>query len=116
MLCNDRLYNSLSWFGFSNKSGEPIRADILTTIIVLLFIIPGKLFNIIVHMCINDNNSELCFTGDLNAILPSISNIFLSVYALINFSTFHASLVKPIGWRPTFKVKRNVQICEVLKY
>lgn len=41
MLCNDRLYNSLSWFGFSNKSGEPIRADILTTLIVLLFILPG---------------------------------------------------------------------------
>ncbi|CAI6365712.1 unnamed protein product [Macrosiphum euphorbiae] len=82
MLCNDRLYNNLTWFGFSNKSGEPIRADILTTIIVLLFILPGN----------------------LNAILPSISNIFLSVYALINFSTFHASLVKPIGWRPTFKL------------
>eukprot|EP00102_Acyrthosiphon_pisum_P016810 XP_008187908.1 PREDICTED: bumetanide-sensitive sodium-(potassium)-chloride cotransporter isoform X1 [Acyrthosiphon pisum] len=82
MLCNDRIYNNLTWFGFSNKSGEPIRADILTTIIVLLFILPGN----------------------LNAILPSISNIFLSVYALINFSTFHASLVKPIGWRPTFKL------------
>lgn len=22
---------------------------------------------------------------------------------LVNFSTFHASLVKPVGWRPTFK-------------
>jgi len=49
---------------------------------------------------------HLILIGDLNAILPSISNIFLSVYALINFSTFHASLVKPIGWRPTFKVKQ----------
>ncbi|XP_050520398.1 solute carrier family 12 member 3 isoform X2 [Daktulosphaira vitifoliae] len=82
MLCNDKLYSKLSWFGFSTKSGEPIRADVLATIIVVLFIIPG----------------------DLNAILPSISNIILSVYALINFSTFHASLVKPIGWRPTFKL------------
>jgi len=43
MLCNDRIYNNLSWFGFSNKSGEPIRADILTTIIVLLFILPGTI-------------------------------------------------------------------------
>ncbi|XP_050441187.1 bumetanide-sensitive sodium-(potassium)-chloride cotransporter isoform X2 [Adelges cooleyi] len=82
MLCNDKLYNNLSWFGFSTKSGEPIRADVLATIIVLLFILPG----------------------DLNTILPSISNVMLSVYALINFSTFHASLVKPIGWRPTFKL------------
>lgn len=53
--------------------------------------------------CFMDSN--ISFAGDLNAILPSISNIFLSVYALINFSTFHASLVKPVGWRPTFKVK-----------
>ncbi|XP_025421487.1 bumetanide-sensitive sodium-(potassium)-chloride cotransporter [Sipha flava] len=100
MLCNDRLYNNLSWFGFSSKSGEPIRADILTTIIVLLFVIPG----------------------DLNAILPSISNIFLSVYALINFSTFHASLVKPIGWRPTFKLYNKwlslggAMLCVVLMF
>lgn len=53
MLCNDKLYNSLSWFGFSNKSGEPIRADILTTIIVLLFVLPGKLYNIIFRECID---------------------------------------------------------------
>ncbi|KAG8279884.1 Solute carrier 12 [Homalodisca vitripennis] len=39
----------------------------------------------------------------LNAIAPLISNFFLAAYALVNFSTFHASLVKPIGWRPTFK-------------
>ena len=25
----------------------------------------------------------------------------------MNFSTFHVSLVKPIGWRPTFKVKNE---------
>lgn len=41
MLCNDKIYHNLTWFGFSNKSGEPIRADILTTVIVLLFILPG---------------------------------------------------------------------------
>lgn len=42
--------------------------------------------------------------GELNAIAPLISNFFLAAYTLINFSTFHASLAKPIGWRPTFKV------------
>lgn len=29
---------------------------------------------------------------------------------LINFSTFHASLAKPVGWRPTFKVCINTAI------
>lgn len=42
--------------------------------------------------------------GKLDAIAPLISNFFLAAYMLINFSTFHASLAKPIGWRPTFKV------------
>lgn len=36
-------------------------------------------------------------------IAPLISNFFLAAYMLINFSTFHASLAKPVGWRPTFK-------------
>lgn len=44
--------------------------------------------------------------GELNLIAPLISNFFLAAYALINFSTFHASLAKPLGWRPTFKVRR----------
>lgn len=44
------------------------------------------------------------FKAELNAIAPLISNFFLAAYALVNFSTFHASLVKPVGWRPTFKV------------
>ena len=39
----------------------------------------------------------------MNAIAPLISNFFLAAYTLINFSTFHASLAKPVGWRPTFK-------------
>lgn len=42
--------------------------------------------------------------GELNVIAPLISNFFLAAYMLINFSTFHASLAKPVGWRPTFKV------------
>lgn len=45
------------------------------------------------------------FSGELNVIAPLISNFFLAAYTLINFSTFHASLAKPVGWRPTFKVK-----------
>lgn len=37
-------------------------------------------------------------------IAPLISNFFLAAYTLINFSTFHASLARPVGWRPTFRV------------
>ena len=43
-------------------------------------------------------------SAELNLIAPLISNFFLAAYALVNFSTFHASLMKPVGWRPTFKV------------
>ncbi|KAG4075171.1 hypothetical protein HA402_006188 [Bradysia odoriphaga] len=40
----------------------------------------------------------------LNLIAPLISNFYLASYALINFCTFHAAFIKPLGWRPTFKV------------
>lgn len=36
----------------------------------------------------------------------------MSFTALINFCTFHAAFVKPLGWRPTFKVSSVT----VLKY
>jgi len=38
-----------------------------------------------------------------------ISNFFLATFALMNFSTFHVSLIKPIGWRPTFKVNNSTR-------
>lgn len=41
--------------------------------------------------------------GELNAIAPLISNFFLAAYTLVNFSTFHASFSKPVGWRPKFR-------------
>ena len=44
------------------------------------------------------------FSAQLNVIAPLISNFYLASYALINFCTFHAALIKPLGWRPTFKV------------
>lgn len=37
------------------------------------------------------------FKAELNAIAPIISNFFLASYGLINFSCFHASLVKSPG-------------------
>lgn len=81
-LCKDKLYPKIEWFGKGyGKNNEPIRGYILTFIIAIAFTL----------------------VGELNAIAPLISNFFLAAYTLINFSTFHASLAKPVGWRPTFK-------------
>ncbi|XP_032675841.1 bumetanide-sensitive sodium-(potassium)-chloride cotransporter [Odontomachus brunneus] len=79
-LCLDKLYPGITWFS-GEKDKEPIRGYFLTFVIAVGFIL----------------------IGELDAIAPLISNFFLAAYTLINFSTFHASLAKPIGWRPTFK-------------
>ncbi|XP_033219683.1 bumetanide-sensitive sodium-(potassium)-chloride cotransporter [Belonocnema kinseyi] len=79
-LCLDNLYPGIAWF--SGKNGkEPVRGYILTFVIAVAFILIGQ----------------------LDAIAPLISNFFLAAYTLVNFSTFHASLARPIGWRPTFR-------------
>ncbi|XP_046634321.1 bumetanide-sensitive sodium-(potassium)-chloride cotransporter-like [Daphnia pulicaria] len=81
-LCKDKLYPYLGPFGRGyGKNNEPVNGYILTFIIALGCII----------------------IAELNAIAPLISNFFLAAYGLVNFSTFHAELVKPVGWRPTFK-------------
>ncbi|KRT82772.1 Amino acid permease, partial [Oryctes borbonicus] len=81
-LCQDKLYPYIHWFAKGyGQNNEPIRGYILTFVIAVGFIL----------------------IGELNAIAPLISNFFLAAYTLINFSTFHASLAKPVGWRPTFK-------------
>lgn len=36
-------------------------------------------------------------------IAPLITNCYLASYALVNFSTFHVDLIRPISWRPKFK-------------
>lgn len=84
-LCKDKLYPYLEPFGRGyGKNNEPVNGYILTFVIALGCII----------------------IAELNAIAPLISNFFLAAYGLINFSTFHASLVRPVGWRPTFKVRK----------
>ncbi|EDW69258.1 bumetanide-sensitive sodium-(potassium)-chloride cotransporter isoform X2 [Drosophila virilis] len=81
-LCKDELYPKIVWFAKGyGKNNEPVRGYVLTFFISMFFIL----------------------VGDLNSIAPLISNFFLAAYMLINFSTFHASLAKPVGWRPTFK-------------
>ncbi|KAF2897247.1 hypothetical protein ILUMI_08928, partial [Ignelater luminosus] len=81
-LCKDKLYPYIEWFARGyGQNNEPVRGYVLTFFIAIAFIL----------------------IGELNVIAPLISNFFLAAYTLINFSTFHASLAKPVGWRPTFK-------------
>ncbi|XP_068910753.1 bumetanide-sensitive sodium-(potassium)-chloride cotransporter isoform X2 [Tenebrio molitor] len=78
----DRIYPGLIYFSKGyGKAGEPYRGYILTFLVSAAFLL----------------------IGELNAIAPLISNFYLASYALINFCTFHAALIKPLGWRPTFK-------------
>ncbi|XP_058984572.1 bumetanide-sensitive sodium-(potassium)-chloride cotransporter [Musca domestica] len=78
----DRIYPGLIFFSKPyGKHGEPYRGYVLTFIISAAFIL----------------------IGELNVIAPLISTFYLASYALINFCTFHAAFIKPLGWRPTFK-------------
>ncbi|TDG47570.1 hypothetical protein AWZ03_006009 [Drosophila navojoa] len=78
----DQIYPGLIFFSKPyGKHGEPYRGYVLT-----FFISTGFLL-----------------IGELNLIAPLISTFYLASYALINFCTFHAAFVKPLGWRPTFK-------------
>lgn len=78
----DRIYPGLIFFSKGyGKAGEPYRGYVLTFFISTAFVLIAQ----------------------LNVIAPLISNFYLASYALINFCTFHAALIKPLGWRPTFK-------------
>lgn len=79
----DRIYPGLIFFSKPyGKTGEPYRGYVLVFIISAIFLLIAQ----------------------LNLIAPLISNFYLAAYALINFCTFHAAFVKPLGWRPTFRV------------
>ncbi|XP_058817397.1 bumetanide-sensitive sodium-(potassium)-chloride cotransporter-like [Topomyia yanbarensis] len=78
----DRIYPGLIFFSKGyGKHGEPYRGYVLVLLVSALFVL----------------------IADINAIAPMISNFYLASYALINFCTFHAATVKPLGWRPTFR-------------
>lgn len=78
----DRIYPGLEFFSKGyGKAGEPYRGYVLTFFVSAAFVL----------------------IAELNTIAPLISNFYLASYALINFCTFHAALIKPLGWRPTFK-------------
>uniref|UniRef100_A0A2C9GV90 Uncharacterized protein n=1 Tax=Anopheles dirus TaxID=7168 RepID=A0A2C9GV90_9DIPT len=81
-LGTDRLYPGLTFFAKGyGKRQEPYRSYVLVLCVSVLFVL----------------------LANLNLIAPLISNFYLASYALINFCTFHAATVKPIGWRPTFR-------------
>ena len=83
----DRIYPGVIFFSKGyGKDQEPYRGYVLTFIVSACFLL----------------------IADLNTIAPLISNFYLAAYALINFCTFHAAFVKPLGWRPSFKVSRNI--------
>ncbi|XP_046634387.1 bumetanide-sensitive sodium-(potassium)-chloride cotransporter-like isoform X2 [Daphnia pulicaria] len=81
-LCNDKIFPYLHFFGKGyGKNQEPLRAYALAFAIALACIL----------------------IAELNTIAPLITNCFLASYSLINLSTFHVDLLKPVGWRPTFR-------------
>ncbi|KAK3849934.1 hypothetical protein Pcinc_043333 [Petrolisthes cinctipes] len=81
-LAKDKLYPGIYLFSKgSGANNDPVRGY------VLVFIIS--------FVCI--------MIGDLNLVSTLLSNFFLASYSLINFSCFHASLIKSPGWRPGFK-------------
>lgn len=129
----DRIYPGLIFFSKGyGKHGEPYRGYVLTFFISLAFLLIGMFMMRCqtVWSWIKLNNF---IAAELNLIAPLISNFYLASYgesvryiwsirrtyeeyrnwnailfsALINFCTFHAAFVKPLGWRPTFRVSAN---------
>ncbi|KAB7507825.1 Solute carrier family 12 member 3 [Armadillidium nasatum] len=81
-LGKDRLYPVIHVFEVGyGANNDPVRGYILVFVISFACIMIGQ----------------------LNAVSSLLTNCFLASYALINFSCFHASLIKSPGWRPSFK-------------
>lgn len=118
-MCKDKLYPGIVWFAKGyGKNNEPVRGYVLTFFIAISFILIGNyIFSIIKFSILyNIYFNIYLFAGELNIIAPLISNFFLAAYTLINFSTFHASLAKPVGWRPTFRVSSHTYLQLSNKY
>lgn len=81
-LCKDNLYPHIGIFGKGfRRNNDPFYAYAVAFVIALAFILIAQ----------------------LNAIAPLISNFYMAAYAMVNFCTFHAAFVKPMGWRPEFR-------------
>jgi solute carrier family 12 (sodium/potassium/chloride transporter), member 2 len=78
----DEIYPGLIFFSKGyGKHNEPYRGYVLTLAVSVFFVL----------------------IANLNLIAPLISTFYLVSYAFINYCTFHAATVKPLGWRPTFR-------------
>merc|ERR1719495_2300859 len=81
-LAKDKLYPGLEMFGKgSGKNNDPVRGYIFVFCVAIICIL----------------------IGDLNIVSGLLSNFFIASYGLINFSSFHASITKSPGWRPSFR-------------
>jgi len=81
-LAKDKLYPGLEMFGKgSGKNDDPVRGYIFVFCVAVICIL----------------------IGDLNIVSGLLSNFFIASYGLINFSSFHASITKSPGWRPSFR-------------
>ena len=81
-LCKDKLFPYIEYFAAGHgKNNEPRRGYMLAFVVAI----------------------GCCIIGDLNLIAPIISNFFLAAYCLVNFSCFHASFAKSLGFRPSFR-------------
>jgi len=81
-LAKDKLYPGIYMFSKGNgANNDPVRGYLLVCVITLACIM----------------------IANLNSVSTLLTNFFLASYALINFSCFHASLIKSPGWRPSFR-------------
>ena len=44
------------------------------------------------------------FAAHFNLVAMVVTEFVLITFTLLNYATFRACLVKPLGWRPPFKV------------
>ncbi|KAL0232378.1 hypothetical protein PCE1_002719 [Barthelona sp. PCE] len=82
-VAQDEIFPSkiVSFFAKMSKSGEPIRAYILSFIVA--------------QICV--------LVGDLNLIAPILSNFMLLSYTLLNYAVFAIHRSEAISWRPSWK-------------
>lgn len=76
----DGMFPWLGVFGRTTKIGDPINGYILSTVIACIFSV----------------------SGNLSFIAAVVTNSFLLVYGIINYSCFAASFARSPSWRPGF--------------
>uniref|UniRef100_A0A915AEU1 Amino acid permease/ SLC12A domain-containing protein n=1 Tax=Parascaris univalens TaxID=6257 RepID=A0A915AEU1_PARUN len=80
-ICKDQLFPFVKYFSKEYDLNIPQRAYIFFAIITMGIIL----------------------IGDLNVINGLVSNLFLAVYASVNYACFDASFAKSPGFRPSFR-------------